>query len=165
MQGFEDSQNVVDGEEMIHVSTRTSKTAWCNTACMNDPLTLSVLNKIESITSIPQSHGEHLQLLRYQTGQFYQYVSVCVCVFLCNLLDARIGRNSLCYNLISLGGGGAAIIRTHHDYIEYERERQQGVRVLVRHGENSSRKTIVGWSGPHLTTFICCNLLMCCECL
>ena len=58
---FEDSVN--DG--------RTSTNAWCEDDCFTDPKTQRVLQKIENLTGSPDKCSEHLQLLRYEPGQFY----------------------------------------------------------------------------------------------
>ena len=72
--------------------TRTSENTWCFGDCFRDPLAQSALKRIELLTGVPDSHSEYLQLLKYETGQFY---------------------------------------RTHHDYIEHDREKRQGPRVLT----------------------------------
>jgi prolyl 4-hydroxylase len=72
---------------------RTSMNAWCHTdECMDDPVTLSVQNRMEALTGIPMSNSESIQLLRYETGQYY---------------------------------------KVHHDYLEDEYDRIQGVRILT----------------------------------
>jgi prolyl 4-hydroxylase len=52
-------------------TTRTSENAWCADECMNDTLTQDVLKRIEVLTGIPDTNSEHLQLLKYEVGQFY----------------------------------------------------------------------------------------------
>jgi prolyl 4-hydroxylase len=51
---------------------RTSTNAWCNETCAADPLIKPVLERMESLTQIPDNFTEHLQLLKYEVGQFYQ---------------------------------------------------------------------------------------------
>jgi prolyl 4-hydroxylase len=51
---------------------RTSTNAWCREECFEDPLTQTVLQRIENLTGIPDSNSEYLQLLRYEPGQFYK---------------------------------------------------------------------------------------------
>lgn len=64
----------------------------CEDACAEDPVAQNVVARIESVTGIPRNNSEHLQLLRYETGQFYN---------------------------------------EHHDYIDFEKNRQQGVRLMT----------------------------------
>ena len=60
--------------EPKHVSdARTSTTAWCeNPNCYQDPIVQNVVGKISSLLEIPDAYGEHLQLLKYEEGQFYK---------------------------------------------------------------------------------------------
>eukprot|EP00980_Cylindrotheca_fusiformis_P013383 scaffold3410_cov141-Cylindrotheca_fusiformis.AAC.26 len=51
---------------------RTSTNAWCIGECMEDPIALSVVERIENITGIPEPNSENLQLLRYEENQFYK---------------------------------------------------------------------------------------------
>jgi prolyl 4-hydroxylase len=54
-------------------SRRTSTNAWCDIElCDTDPLINGVYNRIEGLTQIPHNNSEHLQLLRYEEGQFYK---------------------------------------------------------------------------------------------
>ena len=57
--------------ENIAISGRTSQTAWCEDACLNDPLTNAVVERIENLTGIPRNNSEALQLLKYEVNQFY----------------------------------------------------------------------------------------------
>lgn len=53
-------------------SSRTSSNAWCfENSCMLDPIAKRVVDRIESVTHIPQTNSESLQLLRYEEGQYY----------------------------------------------------------------------------------------------
>ena len=75
--GYERSTDVggqnFDGTvKAVQSSSRTSNNAWCKDKCYDDPLTQSVLGKIEGLTGIPDENSEHLQLLRYGGGQFYR---------------------------------------------------------------------------------------------
>jgi hypothetical protein len=45
---------------------------WCDPTCHNDTLAKSVMQRMENVTGIPESYQEHLQLLRYDPGQYYQ---------------------------------------------------------------------------------------------
>eukprot|EP00980_Cylindrotheca_fusiformis_P013382 scaffold3410_cov141-Cylindrotheca_fusiformis.AAC.25 len=51
---------------------RTSTNTWCLEECMEDPIAISVMERIENITGIPDPNSENLQLLRYEANQFYQ---------------------------------------------------------------------------------------------
>ena len=50
---------------------RTSENAWCNKECNEDPMVKRILEKIESITGVPEKNSEFLQILRYEKNQFY----------------------------------------------------------------------------------------------
>lgn len=66
-QGFERS-----GEVGVDVSDqRTSSNSWCLNDCYDDAVTTRVLERIENLTAIPDSHGEYLQMLKYEETQFY----------------------------------------------------------------------------------------------
>jgi len=52
-------------------SERTSANAWCYEKCLDDPAVRSIQQKIEDLTGVPAVHYEHLQILRYEPGQFY----------------------------------------------------------------------------------------------
>jgi prolyl 4-hydroxylase len=52
---------------------RTSSNNWCNyDACYDDPHSLAVHERIENLTRIPRENAEHLQILRYEQGEFYK---------------------------------------------------------------------------------------------
>ena len=51
---------------------RTSLNAWCKNTCYNDTLAKQVIARIEAITNIPETNSEHLQLLKYEVGQYYR---------------------------------------------------------------------------------------------
>ena len=53
-------------------SGRTSYNAWCSNDCLDDPVTVNVMGRIANLTGVPVENSEHLQLLRYQEGQFYK---------------------------------------------------------------------------------------------
>lgn len=95
--GYERSTDVggqnFDGTfKAVESTSRTSYNAWCSGECFEDPMTQSVLDKISNLTGISDKNSEHLQLLRYEEGQFY---------------------------------------KQHHDYIEVDRDRPTGVRILT----------------------------------
>jgi len=52
---------------------RTSSTSWCNVPhCMDHPLFQTVRDRISNLTRVPWKNAEHLQVLRYEPGQFYK---------------------------------------------------------------------------------------------
>uniref|UniRef100_A0A7S0LH06 Fe2OG dioxygenase domain-containing protein n=1 Tax=Coccolithus braarudii TaxID=221442 RepID=A0A7S0LH06_9EUKA len=52
---------------------RTSSTSWCNVpSCLNDPLVQEIRRRISAITRVPWEYAEHLQVLKYEPGQFYR---------------------------------------------------------------------------------------------
>ena len=52
---------------------RTSTTSWCNVpSCLEDPTFVAVRARIAALVQMPWQHSEHLQLLRYEKGQFYR---------------------------------------------------------------------------------------------
>ena len=52
-------------------STYLCTPKWCNEACSNDTKANAVILRMENITGIPETNAEFLQLLRYDTGQYY----------------------------------------------------------------------------------------------
>ena len=54
-------------------SARTSSTAWCKGACLADPAVRAVESRVSSLLGgIPMENAEPMQVLRYETGQFYK---------------------------------------------------------------------------------------------
>ena len=52
---------------------RTSTTSWCNVVpCLQDAKFQEVRERIVNVTRVPWANAEHLQVLRYQPGQFYR---------------------------------------------------------------------------------------------
>ena len=52
---------------------RTSSTSWCNVeGCLRDGKFQEVRERIVNVTRVPWENAEHLQVLRYQPGQFYR---------------------------------------------------------------------------------------------
>ena len=50
---------------------RTSSTSQCNVkACLRDPTVQRLRERIAEVTRVPWEYAEHLQLLRYESGQF-----------------------------------------------------------------------------------------------
>jgi len=51
---------------------RTSSTSWCNVpSCLGDTLFQSIRERIVNVTKVPWQYSEHLQVLKYNVGQFY----------------------------------------------------------------------------------------------
>jgi prolyl 4-hydroxylase len=60
---FEDDEN--DG--------RTSTNSWCDVElCQDDPVIGPVVERIAAVTGTRVNNSEHIQLLRYEPGQYYQ---------------------------------------------------------------------------------------------
>jgi len=75
--GYEPSKGVgarkADGTfEESKTESRTSSNAWCMEDCYENKDILDVIEKLENLTGIPDSHHEYLQLLHYEVGQYYR---------------------------------------------------------------------------------------------
>lgn len=70
-QGFERSVRAIDVGKFDTTDDRTSSNSWCKDRCMADPVVTNVLENIALTTKSTINHSEHLQLLRYEPGQFY----------------------------------------------------------------------------------------------
>ena len=57
--------------EAVLSEDRTSTLAWCYEECMEDPIIQRVLDRISNITNIHSNHSDYMQILRYESGQFY----------------------------------------------------------------------------------------------
>ena len=54
-------------------AVRTSSTSWCeHRGCGRDPLLARVRERIANVTLVPETNAEHLQVLKYDVGQFYK---------------------------------------------------------------------------------------------
>jgi prolyl 4-hydroxylase len=51
---------------------RTSSNTWCLDDCFRNATTQQILSRIESLTGIPDTNAEYLQLLHYEEGQYYR---------------------------------------------------------------------------------------------
>merc|ERR1711935_1271907 len=40
--------------------------------CSEDDVTIRILERIGNLTGIPETNGEHMQLLKYEPGQYYK---------------------------------------------------------------------------------------------
>jgi len=75
--GYERSADVgkknFDGTFEPYVNDgRTSKNAWCQNDCYEDPIAKDIMHRIGNVTGIPEQNSEYLQLLRYDVGQYYK---------------------------------------------------------------------------------------------
>ena len=72
-QRFEQSRFLGDDKVGAEGLPRTSTTAWCNVpACLDDATFVAVRARISALVGVPWEHSEHLQVLRYEEGQFYR---------------------------------------------------------------------------------------------
>ena len=88
---FDDFLSAAEADAMIRVgegrwarsvagdgvqAVRTSSTAWCDAqrcgARGGNPLVAAVRERIANLTLVPMRNAEHLQVLRYEEGQFYR---------------------------------------------------------------------------------------------
>ena len=54
-------------------SVRTSATSWCNVeSCLRDTRFQEIRQRISNLTRVPWENAEHLQVLKYEPGQFYR---------------------------------------------------------------------------------------------
>ena len=70
---FEASRFLGDDQMEGRESPRTSTTSWCNVpSCLENPTFRKVRDRISDLVGVPWRHSEHLQLLRYEEGQYYR---------------------------------------------------------------------------------------------
>mmetsp|Transcript_23125 Transcript_23125/g.26593 ORF Transcript_23125/g.26593 Transcript_23125/m.26593 type:complete len:503 (-) Transcript_23125:32-1540(-) len=50
---------------------RTSENAWCHEDCFNDPIISGIEKRMSQVVGIPNHNFEHMQILRYKIGQYY----------------------------------------------------------------------------------------------
>ncbi len=78
VQGYKRSADVgkekPDGSHDSKVSdSRTSHNTWCQEeSCTEDPLVAPVIERIANVTGTHPRNSEYLQLLQYETGQYYR---------------------------------------------------------------------------------------------
>lgn len=75
-QKFEKSTNQGETNEYgemqkVMSQTRTSSNAWCQWECEDDPLVVSIYDRIANVTGVPRVNYESFQVLQYDIGQFY----------------------------------------------------------------------------------------------
>jgi len=74
---FERSGNVgkanPDGSYESNIDeSRTSVNTWCRSECNEDPIVKQVVERIGNVTGIPTPNQEYLQLLKYDSSQYYK---------------------------------------------------------------------------------------------
>mmetsp|Transcript_5827 Transcript_5827/g.17239 ORF Transcript_5827/g.17239 Transcript_5827/m.17239 type:complete len:413 (+) Transcript_5827:1698-2936(+) len=73
--GHDFQRSRATGDEVTSSSAsyaRTSTTSWCNVpSCLEDATFLQVRARISELMRVPWQNSEHLQLLRYEAGQYY----------------------------------------------------------------------------------------------
>jgi prolyl 4-hydroxylase len=84
---------------------RTSTNAWCMDDCLDDDVTINVSERISNLTGIPDSHGEYIQLLRYEPTQFYKTHHDWIEYHLNRSYGVRILTFFLYLNEVEAGGG------------------------------------------------------------
>jgi len=52
--------------------TRTSRNAWCQAGCDDHKTVQTVLKRMSQTVNVPISNFEHMQILKYDKGQFYR---------------------------------------------------------------------------------------------
>ena len=71
--GGHDFQRSLAGFDDGHVPSRTSSTSWCNVPTCEDSAVMERFKeRITSLLDCPMLNTEHLQVLRYEVGQFYK---------------------------------------------------------------------------------------------
>jgi len=54
-------------------AARTSSTSWCSDHCLQDPTIKAVEQRVSTLMGgVPMENAEPMQILRYETGQFYK---------------------------------------------------------------------------------------------
>mmetsp|Transcript_62118 Transcript_62118/g.138387 ORF Transcript_62118/g.138387 Transcript_62118/m.138387 type:complete len:168 (-) Transcript_62118:441-944(-) len=53
-------------------SSRTSTNAWCDGACAKNEAVRRIQWRIGNVTGVTETQSEFLQLLQYETGQYYR---------------------------------------------------------------------------------------------
>jgi len=119
---------------------RTSTNAWCVQDCYNHTTSQQVLKKLEDLTGIPDSHGEYLQLLKYEVGQFYEHHHDYIMHHMKRSMGPRILTVFLYLNDVEAGGG------THFNDLDITVEPKRGRALLWpsvtdMHPDDKDRRT------------------------
>jgi prolyl 4-hydroxylase len=91
--------------ESITSTWRTSATAWCSGTCLEDELIQQLERRVEFVTGISPANSEHLQFLKYQTGEFYKYHHDCTPYHVERQMGPRILTMFFYLNTPEDGGG------------------------------------------------------------
>jgi len=84
---------------------RTSSNAWCVRECSMDDHIVAVVDRISNITGLPQQNSEHIQLLKYEVGEFYQIHHDLIPHHVERMQGPRILTAFLYLNDVAAGGG------------------------------------------------------------
>jgi prolyl 4-hydroxylase len=69
---FGDTDEFGTTHQKSKADRRTSETVWCQDAlCLHDPVPRRLMDRMVSLTGVPEINAEYLQLLKYETNQFY----------------------------------------------------------------------------------------------
>mmetsp|Transcript_10482 Transcript_10482/g.15422 ORF Transcript_10482/g.15422 Transcript_10482/m.15422 type:complete len:447 (-) Transcript_10482:385-1725(-) len=96
-----------DGSHGNLVTTwRTSHTAWCGTkSCLTHDVPIAIANRVQNLTGIPIENAEHLQILKYETDQFYNYHHDCTPHHKERQMGPRVLTFFFYLNTVEEGGG------------------------------------------------------------
>jgi prolyl 4-hydroxylase len=84
---------------------RTSMNAWCQNTCYDDPIAKAVMYRISNLTGIPEENSEHLQLLKYDVGQYYETHHDYIAYMVDRPMGVRLLTVFLYLNDVDAGGG------------------------------------------------------------
>jgi prolyl 4-hydroxylase len=68
---YASTSNADGSTDFVESKGRTSTNTFCQEGCEDDPLVEGVIARMTQMTSIPYDNFEHLQLVKYEEGQFY----------------------------------------------------------------------------------------------
>jgi prolyl 4-hydroxylase len=91
--------------ESVRTSYRKSSSTWCGGECLDDEVTKRLEDRVELVTGIPRENSEHLQLLKYQTDEFYKYHHDCTPYHVERQMGPRILTMFFYLNSLEAGGG------------------------------------------------------------
>jgi prolyl 4-hydroxylase len=84
---------------------RTSKNTWLDGTWQNDERAKQVWERLVNVTGIPERNSEHLQLLRYEEGQFYTRHHDYIDHHRWQIQSVRILTFFMYFNDVAAGGG------------------------------------------------------------